>query len=130
MKTEQEKDHARKQAKLQLASIVEMLAAVHKAKTDKDRESAEQTILEDPLSVQFRGGWHSMGESGKDEEYKILLCTGGPAVRITGDIDVYGDAYSCELQYQDWGTTWTCYCLKDVEEKALLQYAQFFVFDR
>lgn len=74
-----------------------------------DVNAAEESISEDPLSVETRSGWHAPGEEAEDEEFCILLCTGGPAVRIVGDLGRYGEAHSARLEYQDWGTPWTEY---------------------
>ena len=60
-------------------------------------------------------------------EYKITLCTGGPAVRIVGELD-NGYPHSASLEYQDWGTPWTAYWLKEEEEEILLEYAQCFYY--
>ncbi len=81
-------NHAEQQARAQLESIVEMVAA---RQTDNAgaREEAEQNIQEDALSVEVRADWHNPGdtEQSKPTEYKILLCTGGPAVQIRGELN-------------------------------------------
>ena len=52
-----------------------------------DEEAARDAIVEDPLSLEVRCGWHSPGETGDAEEFRLLLGTGGPAVRIIGELD-------------------------------------------
>lgn len=78
-----------------------------------NKDAALEAIQEHPLSVLVRSGWYSMDgkEMGTKEpvEYEILLCTGGPAVRIQGDLDNYGQPKDARLEYQDWGTPWTEY---------------------
>jgi len=70
----------------------------------EDADDLRQRIEEMPLSVQVRDGWRSPGaESDGPEQFEILLSTGGPALRITGEI---GTAFPA-LQWQDWGTPWT-----------------------
>ena len=78
-------------------------------------------VTEDPLSVQVRSDWHDLGEAPENAEFCILLCTGGPAVRITGDL--YDEqVQSCRLQHQDWGTPWTDSIVVDPNQKQALQW--------
>ena len=155
--TQQDNDRAQDQARAQLASIREMLAA---ASLDWDRleelkaeeldaeeegramdpdeldeldelrnaagdytsqEEAESAIYEDPLSIQYRSGWTSSPEDMQPEEFEILLCTGGPAVRIVGELGNHGEPCRAWIEFQDWGTPWTM--LFDGQEDAL-DYAQ------
>jgi hypothetical protein len=76
-----------------------------------DADEAQQRIHEDALSVQVRTGWHTPNEPGGNDpaEFEILLCTGGPAVRIVGDLDQYAEPYHARIEHQDWGTPWTEY---------------------
>jgi hypothetical protein len=75
-----------------------------------DPNEAEQRIHEDPLSVQVRSDWHTPSTERTDPaEFEILLCTGGPAVRIVGDLDQYAEPYHARIEHQDWGTPWTEY---------------------
>lgn len=70
-------------------------------------EDAIQRIQEAPLSVQIRSGWYTPGEQPEPEEFEILLTTGGPALRIRGELDEYKQPCRAWLEYQDWGTPWT-----------------------
>ncbi len=99
-------NHSEQQAKAQLESIKEMVAALDAAKTDNEREDAERTIHEDPLSVEVRTDWHSPGEKGEISEYCILLATGGPACRIVGTLGRWNEPDSARIEHQDWGTPW------------------------
>jgi hypothetical protein len=94
-------------------------------------DEARQAILDDPLTVEVRGDWHTPGaiDACAPYEYKILLCWGGPAVQIIGALDDRNEPYSARLQYQDWFTQWTDYALTDAEEETLLKYAEQFSFD-
>lgn len=89
-----------------------------------DLDDAEQRISEDALSVQVRSGWHDVGEEADDKngEYEILLCTGGPACRIRGDLSD-GEPSRARLEYQDWGTPWTKYVTTGSDNNALMTYA-------
>jgi len=91
------------------------------------REQVEDHIQDDPLSVDVRSDWHSPGNEGSTtSEFRVLLCTGGPAVRIIGELDEYGQPYRAWIEYQDWGTPWTQYF--DASQDTLLTYCQQFYF--
>lgn len=91
----------------------------------EDRDAAYQAIQDDALSVEVRSGWTTPGEPLTAEEYCLLLTTGGPAVRIVGDID-RGEPTSARLEVQDWGKPWTEYFPADSD--TLLTYARCFFF--
>jgi len=103
------------------------LAALELERNDRDNEDdAQRTIDESPLSVELRGGWYAPGqEPAPAEEFQILLCTGGPAVRIMGEVDYRGAPHRAWLEYQDWGTPWTQYF--DADSDTLVDYAGHFV---
>jgi hypothetical protein len=97
----------------------------------ESREDAETRIQEDALSVEVRSGWVSPGHPDfEPEEFVILLCTGGPAVRIRGEISG-GQPSRAWLEVQDWFKPWTEYTgsygeapVRDI----LLAYASQFYF--
>ena len=122
---------AESQARAQLAGIKDLVETLREAQGRDDDsliEDARQAILEDALSVEVRSGWYSPGEILGPEEYQILLCTGGPAVRIIGDLGGYQEPETAGLEYQDWCTPWTTYRLTTGEEQAVLDYARVFYF--
>lgn len=136
MKTEtktKEDNRSKEQALAQLESIVKMIAALEKAKDENDDaaiEAAQNAIQCDPLSAEVRTDWHSPGdEDTKPTHFRILLCTGGPAVQITGELSIYGEPETAELEHQDWFIPWTR-CCNNTEQQyaALLAYAQEFYF--
>ncbi len=93
-----------------------------------NEEKAREAITEDPLSVQVRSDWHSPGVDSGNAEYRICLCTGGPAVQIIGSLDEHGEPETAEIQYQDWFTPWIDYTTDEEEDQSLLTYAQQFYF--
>jgi hypothetical protein len=97
----------------------------------ENQDEARTRIEEDALSVEVRGDWHSPGESdgSKATEFKILLCTGGPACQIIGELDDYGQPDSARLQFQDWFTSWEDLILTSDERAAVLTYCQVFYFE-
>ena len=103
------------------------LAALESAAGDcSDREEAEQRIQEDALSVEVRAGWASPGElSTIGDEFRIVLCTGGPHVEIVGDLDEHGQPERVRILYKDWGTSGE---LIDFDHEVVLTYCRQFYF--
>jgi hypothetical protein len=95
-----EADHGAELAELKEAATVD-------GELFTSAEDVQQRITEAPLSVQVRSGWHDASEAGEAEEFEILLSTGGPALRIVGELDEYKQPHRAWLEYQDWGTPWT-----------------------
>ncbi len=93
----------------------------------ESEDDARQRIDEDPLSVEIRSGWTTPGETLELEEFCILLCTGGPAVRIRGELD-RGEPSRAWVEHQDWGTPWTEIGFEPGEHGAILTYARCFYF--
>lgn len=127
--TTKDTERSESQAIAQMESIAGMIRTMRDAvekNDDNAREEAEQAIHEDPLEVSVRSEWVSPGESLTAREYLILLCTGGSAVRIVGDLNRYGEPTSAKLEHQDWGTPWTTY--HQADEEILLEYARCFYF--
>jgi hypothetical protein len=127
--TEDKLKHAKEQGQAQYDSIRELVARLRDDSPDGDR--VREDIDASALSVLVRSGWHTPGDdTGKPEEFEILLCTGGPAVRLTGTLDNYGQPDSVSMQVQDWFQPWTGFdpAADDEEEDVLLAYAQSFYF--
>jgi hypothetical protein len=104
----------------------ELTAAVTLDGDEVDEERARQRIEEDALSVEVRSGWHAPGGGDSEPaEFCILLTTGGPAVRIIGDLD-RGEPTRPRLEVQDWFKPWTGYTGADSD--TLLAYCQCFYF--
>lgn len=135
-------NHAEDQAKAQVESIVELVKAYEEADSGElveyegeqlNREQLEERIQETPLSIQVRGGWYTpgqglVGDSETPEEYELLLCTGGPACRMIGELDKYGQPETVRVEYQDWGTLWTEYPYTLAERDSLLTFARAFYY--
>ncbi len=122
-----DKDEARKALASWQDVDGEDLADLEAAAGDcEDREEAERRIREDALSVEVRSGWTTLGDTLTADEFCILLTTGGPAVRILGELDEYGEPRRAWLEVQDWSQPWTRYY--DAEQPVLLDYARCFYF--
>lgn len=93
-----------------------------------DEEQARERIEESPLSVEVRGDWHAPGaEEESPSEFCILLSTGGPALRLLGELDEHCQPTRAWLEHQDWGTPWTHYYIQDGAD-TLLKWASVFYF--
>ncbi len=105
------------------------LAELEEAAGDcKDDDDARQRVNDDPLSVQVRSDWHDVGEEDiEPAEFCILLCTGGPACRIVGELESR-EPTSARIEHQDWGTPWTEYRISSDEEERVLSYCRQFYF--
>lgn len=88
-----------------------------------DAEEARDRIMEDPLSIETRSGWVSVGDEMSAEEYRIVLCTGGPHVEIVGDLDQHGAPCRVRIVYRGWGDSGELF---DFDHDAVLTYAQQF----
>lgn len=124
-------EHAISNAKGWLETIRELVLKLNDdGLTDEQRDAARQEVEEGPLSVTVRDGWRTPGAKPEGpEEYEILLSTGGPALRIYGQLvtfDQPGD--DPRLQWQDWGVPWTDYPLDGEEREAVATYARCFYF--
>ena len=87
-------------------------------------DDAQTRVQDDALDVTIRGELRN-GEWEADE-FTILLSTGGPAVRIKGEIDGNGEPDRAWLEVQDWFKPWTQYF--ETDQETLLTYARRFMF--
>lgn len=146
-------DNAETQAAAQYESVCEMLAAIEldwdrlaelreerdaadtpeeladleeRAGDCEDEEDARQRATSNALSVEVRSGWETDPADLTPAEFRIVLCTGGPAVQIVGDLDAYRTPTRARLMYQDWGTSWTEF--GPARPSVLVEYAALFYF--
>ena len=135
----QDDNHGLKEAVAQFESIREMVDDLNAAEALRDQddnseayEEAEQAIHDDPLSVMVRGSWHEPGKADEEgpSEFEILLCTGGPAVRIIGKLDEHCQPVKAIIQHQDWFKPWTDWQPSGASDKQeiLLPYCRQFYF--
>lgn len=95
---------------------------------DHVAEGIEEEMREAALSVEIRGGWKEPGDGASmdPDEFRILLTTGGPALRIMGELDSC-EPSRCWLEHQDWGTPWTrCFSRSAERANALRWFASLF----
>jgi hypothetical protein len=96
-----------------------------------DEDKAREYIQEDALSIEVRDNtWATPGQAEySPTQFNILLTTGGPALRIMGELDFTQEPRRAWLEYQDWGTPWTEYHGENASQCALLTYARCFNFE-
>lgn len=129
-----EENYALQQAKSQLESIKEMVEELRISRETGIYDANDRIydrINEHPLEISVRSGWHQPGQphiNMSASEYLILLCTGGPAVRIIGELDEHKSPITARIEYQDWGTPWMNYMLTSDETDAVLEYASVFYY--
>lgn len=122
-------NHAEANARGWLSTIAEMLAAMRDGR-EYEGQDARGAIQESPLSVLVRQGWYAPGSHAADaEEYEILLSTGGPALRIVGELGEFCQPDDApRLEWQDWGIPWTPYPLDETERESVCEFARQFWF--
>lgn len=86
------------QAQLHLDGIKEILAI-------QCPDERQEAIYDYPLEVAVRSGWYSerSGQSNDPQEYRVLLCVGGPTLWITGELGFDGTALTARLEGRDYG---------------------------
>ena len=122
---------AREQGLAQFESIKGMVADMtraHKSGDDAAIAAALTTIQEDPLCIEVRSGWHTPSHGAQSEEFQILLCTGGPAVRIVGELNEYLEPVNPSIEYQDWYTPWERMAITVEDQQILQAYCQEFYY--
>jgi len=112
------------------AELADLESAVTIDGQELDADECRERIAESPLSVEVRSDWHTPGDedAAQPAEYMILLSTGGPALRIVGDLSQHCEPTSARLEYQDWGTPWTEYIVTGSDHYALMTFVGCFYF--
>ena len=131
------REHGRQQAQAHLDTIVELMAAIRSARSGRtirfddawlSLEELEERACELPLSLLVRSGWAAPGCGLTVGEYEILLCTGGPAVRIRSDLSEHADPATARMEAQDWFVPWKPLTTSTDEDEDLAELAALFWF--
>lgn len=130
-------EHARSNASGWFEEIRDAYRATKAARADDDgdetAEQIEERMQERPLAVTVRSEWETVGATLSPAEYQILLTTGGPALRLYGELDDAEYPDTARLEMQDWGVpwreVWPCE-LSEMDEarEALMWFAHLFYF--
>lgn len=91
----------------------------------EDEDDVRQQLDEYALDISVRSEWQGLGESLEPSEYRILLCTGGPAVQITGDLGRWNSPETAQIEHQDWFESWKGLPTDTDQEAALLRIAEY-----
>jgi hypothetical protein len=88
-------------------------------------EDGYEEIFPSVLEICYRSGWESPSDFFNSEpspaEVYLLLCTGGPAVRIRAEVEDNGSFVNPVLEVSDWFVGWGEY-----SEPGLPEYLQTF----
>jgi len=131
------RNHAIQEARAHLDAILELVTAIECARAngystfdgeEMSLDELEERAQEWPLSVLVRSGWISPGGEMRASEYEVLLCTGGPAVRIRGDLSEHCEPETLRLECQDWFISWDQVSINSGEAEALLRFVGLFYF--
>lgn len=125
-----EENKAAKVAKNVLNSIMKDYRRLYKAK-EKNQDNIiskiRNTWTESVYSVEVRSGWHHPGDAAILTEFALMLAYGGPACRIYGFLDNYGNPETAYIQYQEHFASWKNLSpLTDEEQKALIAFSSSF----
>jgi hypothetical protein len=113
-----------------ILSLVKDLRIALDDGVDREIDVAREAITQNALEVNVGySGWYSPGEKPEPDQYRILLCTGGPAIQIFGKLGEYNEPINAELQWQDWFTPWSHYFGDEVREDILIKYAREFNYE-
>ena len=74
---------------------------------DDVAEAIEQQMRDIALSVSVRSQWQTPGFHPLPGDFQILISTGGPALRVLGELDENSRPSRFWIEHQDWGTPWT-----------------------
>jgi len=93
-----------------------------------DEDEIREKIEELPLEFSVRSNWMNPFAGGLvPGEFQLLMCTGGPAVRIVGELGSHNEPQRVEVQYQDWFTPWTAYDFPDSQSwSKVLEFCEVF----
>lgn len=134
---------SRHQAEAQVQAIVEYMAAYRESLNAPggeittaawdgevetlDSDSILTRLYENALEVR-RWNPDDDGEGVPDWDWMILLCTGGPAVRLVVRVDGrWSMPAEVRLQHSDWFEGWTDTAMSDDEEDAALSYSRILI---
>ena len=94
-------------------------------------EAIEEELREQPLSVMVgTDEWFRVGEQLEPNRFELLMCTGGPAMRVVGSLCRHGMPSDAVVEWQDWFKPWTAYeGANYFHQLALEWFVNFFCFE-
>jgi hypothetical protein len=96
--------------------------------TFTDFDEIRERVTERALSVEVRSDWHAPAQPDSRREYRILLTTGGPALRLVGRLSSWCEPETAKLQWRDWEIPWTNYGPETDLNNALFWFLSLFEF--
>lgn len=113
----EEADESWEFCKKEIARQIKVLNGKDEKKAEAMREEIQEKALEVGTKTDFDGS----------KQYMILLGTGGPAMRIYGELNEHNEPETAEYQFQNWFTPWTT-AEGSRNDENLLEYTQQFCF--
>jgi len=129
--TDQEahEDRARQQAQAQIDGLRETLDELDAAVTREEENAAIDRLHGCAVGASVRSPWVRLttycedAEGLQPREYKITLCTGGPAVQLRGELRD-GEPHSAKIEYRDGCERWSTYPFPPETTRELIRAAR------
>lgn len=111
-----------------LAQVAEIRRLSDQLSAEPDNDDAIGELHALALSQEVRSDWRCLSHVGECEpdEWRIVLCTGGPHVEVRGEFDCFGEPVSAALWFANWGQPLAEVQISTDDASLLLWFAQSF----
>ena len=94
---------------------------------DELAEAITEELRDEPLEIT---SCLETGDRLDPGTFELLLCTGGPAMRVVGRVNRYGEGCDAVVQWQDWFKPWTSFqATSGAQREALEWFCNLFCFE-
>jgi hypothetical protein len=111
-----------------LAQLAEVARLAELLEADPDNDELQDELRALALSQEVRSDWRCFvaTEECDPDEWRLVLCTGGPHVEVRGEFNNYGDPETASLWAADWGQSLAEVPIPQSSADLLLWFAQTF----